>query len=601
MPPSSRRLRSSTLAFLVLATLILALTGWALWELERARRVAEEQLTIRDRVLRLVEQLATATQVRSRHARTYLLTGETSHLNAARQAGTSVEAVAAELDRDMETPEARALLRRFIEAQAANAVLLEQFVALREQGVPVEDFGPDFTARVEPSRQALDEALQALRTYAGEEMAQVRAAVGDRQQVAMRLVAALAVLGLILALAGGMLAARAHRHERAARLADAGSRRDKQFLDTLLDSLRAGVAACDAEGRLTLCNREAREYLGLPAGLTPLDQWPEYHTLHEADGATPLDAQQTPLARALRGDAVDDQEVVITTRDGASRTVLVSGRLIADPDGQPIGAVVAMLNITARRVAEHALVDKAAELERSNAELERFAYVASHDLQEPLRMVSSYTELLARRYTGRLDEDADTFIAYAVDGVHRMQRLINDLLVYSRVSTRDSDLRPTASGEALQQALANLSRTIEERGAVIDAGPLPDVLADPTQLTQLFQNLVSNAIKFQAEATTPQVTIRAHARDAAWEFSVQDNGIGIAADYFDRIFVLFQRLHTREAFTGTGMGLAICKKIVERHGGRIWVESTEDQGSTFFFTLPAAVPEPAATTDADDH
>jgi light-regulated signal transduction histidine kinase (bacteriophytochrome) len=182
-----------------------------------------------------------------------------------------------------------------------------------------------------------------------------------------------------------------------------------------------------------------------------------------------------------------------------------------------------------------------------------------------------------------------------------MQRLINDLLVYSRVSTRDSDLRPTASGEALQQALANLSRTIEERGAVIDAGPLPDVLADPTQLTQLFQNLISNAIKFQAEGTTPQVTIRAHARDAEWEFSVQDNGIGIAADYFDRIFVLFQRLHTREAFTGTGMGLAICKKIVERHGGRIWVESTEDQGSTFFFTLPAAVAEPAATTDADDH
>jgi signal transduction histidine kinase len=225
------------------------------------------------------------------------------------------------------------------------------------------------------------------------------------------------------------------------------------------------------------------------------------------------------------------------------------------------------------------------ELVRSNAELQQFAYVASHDLQEPLRLISSYTQLLARRYRGKLDADADDFIAFAVDGAKRMQKLINDLLIYSRVTTQGRPLKPASAQAALDQALANLQAVIAERQAVVTHDPLPTVLADDTQLMQLFQNLVANALKFHHQAP-PQVHISAEAKDGQWLFSVQDNGIGIESHYSERIFVIFQRLHTQAEYPGTGIGLALCKRIVERHGGRIWVESQPGQGATFYFTLP---------------
>lgn len=225
------------------------------------------------------------------------------------------------------------------------------------------------------------------------------------------------------------------------------------------------------------------------------------------------------------------------------------------------------------------------ELARSNVELQHFAYIASHDLQEPLRMVTSYTQLLARRYRGKLDADADEFIDYAVDGVSRMQRLINDLLAYSRVETQGKQLKPTSSEESLKQALANLKIAITENKALIIHDALPVVMADQTQLVQLFQNLTSNALKFRGEAP-PQVHISTHPKDKEWLFSICDNGIGIEPQYADRIFVIFQRLHTQAEYPGTGIGLAICKRIVERHGGQIWMESQPGQGTTFYFTLP---------------
>jgi PAS domain S-box-containing protein len=248
-------------------------------------------------------------------------------------------------------------------------------------------------------------------------------------------------------------------------------------------------------------------------------------------------------------------------------------------------------DVSERRRAEEALNTQAQELARSNADLEQFAYVASHDLQEPLRMVASYTQLLARRYKDRLDDDAHEFIAYAVDGVTRMQALINDLLAYSRAGSRTSTPVPTDLNAVLQRVLVSLAAAIEESGAEVTSGPLPTLPADGSQIAQVLQNLIGNAIKFRGEQP-PRVHVSARLEGGTWTLSVRDNGIGIAPEFAERIWVIFQRLHSRAEYPGTGIGLAICKKIVERHGGRIWVQPAPEGGSDFRFTLPQ--PETAA-------
>jgi PAS domain S-box-containing protein len=254
-----------------------------------------------------------------------------------------------------------------------------------------------------------------------------------------------------------------------------------------------------------------------------------------------------------------------------------------------------------RKRAEEALAQRAEELARSNADLEQFAYVASHDLQEPLRMVVSYLQLLERRYKGQLDERADRHIGYAVDGAKRMQRLINDLLTYSRVGRRGDTQALTDAAQILQNVLRDLSQAIEESGATVEHDPLPVVHADPTQLGQLLLNLIANALRFRSDAP-PRVHVGARYEPEAheWVFQIKDNGIGIAPEHFDRIFIIFQRLHGWAEYPGTGIGLAICKKIVERHGGRIWVESEPGQGATFFFTLPDLAPAADLVTGALD-
>jgi signal transduction histidine kinase len=236
----------------------------------------------------------------------------------------------------------------------------------------------------------------------------------------------------------------------------------------------------------------------------------------------------------------------------------------------------------------HAQLDEQArELARSNAELEQFAYVASHDLQEPLRKVASFCQLIEQRYEPQLDERGKQYIAFAVDGAKRMQQLINDLLAFSRVGRSAADQPVVSVDDVLRQALASLAEAIEERGAQIDAGPLPQVRAEPALLAAVFQNLIGNALKFHGEGT-PHVAIWAERADGEWIFGCADDGIGIEPEYAERIFMIFQRLHPKDAYAGTGIGLAMCRKIVEYHGGRIWLDTAAPDGrTTFRFTLPA--------------
>jgi signal transduction histidine kinase len=246
-----------------------------------------------------------------------------------------------------------------------------------------------------------------------------------------------------------------------------------------------------------------------------------------------------------------------------------------------------------RRQGEKDLALKVAELARSNAELEQFAYVASHDLQEPLRMIASYTQLLADRYRGQLDERADKYIHYAVDGAVRMQALIQDLLKFSRVGRAEIEAKITESRAVVEQAMNNLQVAINDSGAVVTWTGLPAVMADASQLTQVFQNLIANAIKFRG-AEIPAIQIAAEEKDSEWVFTVSDNGIGIPAENWEDVFVIFRRLHARTEYAGNGIGLAICKKIIQRHGGKLWIEAQAKPGCCFKFTLLTAVSSPAA-------
>jgi signal transduction histidine kinase len=255
--------------------------------------------------------------------------------------------------------------------------------------------------------------------------------------------------------------------------------------------------------------------------------------------------------------------------------------------------------IAERLEAERKLEQLTTELQRSNRELEQFAYVASHDLQEPLRAVAGYTQLLVQEYQNRLDESAQEYMTYVIDGAMRMQQLIQDLLAYSRVSTRTQAFVSIDGNAVLRQAVNNLQVAIAESNATITHDPLPQVNGDKTQWLQLFQNLIANAIKFRREEP-PQVHIMAESKDREWLFSVRDNGIGIKPQYLDRIFEIFKRLHTRREFPGTGIGLAMCKKIVERHGGRIWAESQPGVGTTFYFTIPLT-PDPSPVEPTNSH
>lgn len=365
---------------------------------------------------------------------------------------------------------------------------------------------------------------------------------------------------------------------------EADLRRSEQKFRAIFDSTFQFIGLLTPEGILTEANRTALEAIG--ASLADVIGKPFWLTpwwIHSPALQTQL---QQAVMRAAKGELVRFEAEHILA-DGSSVFVDFSLKPIFDEAGTVVMLIPEGRDIGERKAAEVKLQQQKQDLARSNAELQKFAYVASHDLQEPLRMITSYLELLERRYKGQLDDKADQFIAYAVDGAARMQALIQDLLNYSRVGTRGQDFNTVDCTAALNNALRNLQLAIAENNAIITHDPLPQVHGDATQLTQLFQNLISNAIKFRRK-DPPQIQISAQRSGDRWLFFVRDNGIGIEAQYIERIFVIFQRLHSRMEYPGTGMGLAICKKIVERHGGTLWVESKPNEGSAFYFTLPEA-------------
>jgi PAS domain S-box-containing protein len=360
--------------------------------------------------------------------------------------------------------------------------------------------------------------------------------------------------------------------------------------EAILDTAAEGIVGLDAAGRVTFINPAAVQMLGsTEEALLGQDAagWIVPEPATESPLPSAASEEASPISLAVRqGVTASGAGELVPQHDEANRLAVEYACAPLREFGELRGAVLTFRDVTERRAAQQALEERNRELARSNADLEQFAYVASHDLQEPLRAIVSYLQLLERRYAEQLDERAGRYIGHAVEGGHRMQTLINDLLTYSRVGRRGEEMEPVEMRAIFDRVLNNLQIAIEESQALVTyAEPLPTIVADQTQMYQLLQNLLANAIKFRGEAT-PRIHFWAERVGTAWQFSVQDNGIGIAPEYRERVFVLFQRLHGRDEYAGTGIGLAVCKKIVERHGGELWVEETPGGGSTFHFTIP---------------
>ncbi len=364
-------------------------------------------------------------------------------------------------------------------------------------------------------------------------------------------------------------------------------RESNERLRLLLDATGEGIFGVDAASRCTFINPAALRLLGYDRAEELLGR--DLHALihhHHPDG-TPLPASDCRILAAIqRGIPAHADDEAFWRKDGSSAPVEYRAHPIM-LDGRVIGGVVSFTDITDRRSTEETMRQMVDQLVRSNTELERFAYVASHDLQEPLRSVASYAQLIARRYRGKLDPDADVFIDFMVGGVNRMHALINDLLAYSRVQSRGGQFRPVDLGAAAEAAILNLSEAIQSVGGTVCVGAMPVVVGDHMQLVGVFQNLIGNGVKFARPGVPPRVTLTAEPSQDGWTVSVADNGIGIAAEHHERVFDLFQRLHSQAEYPGTGIGLSVCKRIIEHHGGSIGLESRPGQGTVFRFTLPA--------------
>ncbi len=373
--------------------------------------------------------------------------------------------------------------------------------------------------------------------------------------------------------------------------AEKSLRRSYKLTKTIIDSMNDAVSLIDVENfRIVAVNSVFLREYGYSDESEIVGRHCYQITHHRSSPCTPPD-DICPLSEAVRTGAHLAVDHVHYGRQGEKIYAEVSASPIKDENGKVVQVVHVSRDITDRKRAQEERERLLSDLARSNKELEQFAYVASHDLQEPLRMVAGYMQLLEKKYKGRLDEKADKYVHFAVDGAERMQKLIEGLLAYSRITRRESELMPVDANKVFLAAVSNLSASIRQGNAAVTKDDLPEVLGDETLLVQLFQNLIGNAIKYRRPDALPRVHISAKKEGSDYIFSVRDNGIGIEPEYFDRVFQIFQRLHTQSEYPGTGIGLAICKRIVERHRGRIWIESVAGRGATFFFTVPATQAE----------
>jgi PAS domain S-box-containing protein len=584
--PSRLPLHQTVNATFAGAVAVLALIGGtSLWSAHRSTEVAKQRRASSVRQLAVGRLLATVQDAETGQ-RGYLYTGNPEFLAPYLEATASLPAQFQRLDSlAADQPSDRDLLRRLDSLVQAKLTELAETIALQHDGRSQQALrlvqagsGKLLMDQIRAGFEAL--TVEEQRVFERRE-AQVREA--DRIRFVTNLGASL--LGILFVAVATRLIHRGIteriRGDAALREADRKQREDvSRETEERIRLLVAGVkdyaiTFLGPDGRVTSWNPGAERMEGYRAHEIIGQPLARFYTPEDVASGAP----EQNLAHAVAQGHYQGEGWRLR-KDGSRFWADIVMNTLRDDAGELRGFAKFTRDISERKRVED-------DLRRSNEDLERFASVASHDLQEPLRMVGSYVQLLAKRYRGQLDADADEFIGYAVDGALRMQRIIEDLLAYSRIGTRGDALVPTDANVALAHVVVGLKLAIDESHASLTSDHLPAVRADPGQLEHVFQNLLSNALKFRG-AEPPRVHVSAVRIDGQWRFDVQDNGIGIDPQYFGRIFVIFQRLHGRADYPGTGIGLAITKKIVERHGGRIWVESRPGGGTTFFFTLSAS-------------
>ena len=574
-------------AFLV-AFLAVALVGAATYYNAHSLLDRNDLVVHTYRVIGLIDDVLGHTDEIQSGARGYLLTGKNAYLEPYR---AGMAAIGASLGTLRESTADNPVQQRNIERleTSINRSLagLKLEVTARQNALP----GANSPTIGIADKENMDQVRADITTLKQHETRLLEQRDFDSRQSARHTLSNFAVL-LMLAVLLLLFFYVFIRHDLAQRRrADKALRDSDKKMRGVMDGAPDALLITGASGTIQMANAQAEHLFGYSRGafsgqklddLFVARDLPDEDEGGEGEGSTRLSKDRA--IRTLRSLGAKFDGI---RQDGTAFPIDLSRSPVHVGDEELL--VTAVRDRSEQQRAEEAMQKFSLDLARSNAELERFAYVASHDLQEPLRMVSSYTQLLAKRYKGKLDANADEFIGYAVDGANRMQKLINDLLALSRVGTTAKPSEPVDTGVVLSRVLLDLRAAVEASGATVEhPDTMPTVLADGTQIGQLFQNLIGNALKFRGEPP-PQIVITSVPEEDGklWRFAFKDNGIGIEPQYFERIFVIFQRLHSKESYPGTGIGLAICKKIVERHGGELSVASTYGQGATFSFTLPS--------------